>query len=159
MHLRPPGVYGKAQTFLHTSRRGGSGGWRSWGARRSWAGIRRNQLTDALRLPPGQPLRTAADPKNRASGSGRLLTSQDAVLARRYGMPTLDPQTPDGGADKPNVEILIADDDSVSRLMLAKQLTSWGYEVIAVADGAQAWRVLQKPGAPQLAILDWMMPG
>jgi two-component system cell cycle response regulator len=74
-------------------------------------------------------------------------------------MPTLDPQTPDRGADKPNVEILIADDDSVSRLMLAKQLTSWGYDVIAVADGAQAWRVLQKPGAPQLAILDWMMPG
>ena len=28
-----------------------------------------------------------------------------------------------------------------------------------VADGQEAWRLLQKDDAPRLAILDWMMPG
>jgi len=25
--------------------------------------------------------------------------------------------------------------------------------------GLEAWQALQQPGAPELAILDWMMPG
>ena len=57
------------------------------------------------------------------------------------------------------MRILIADDEPVSRLRLERLLTRWGYEVTAVADGEQAWRVLRAPDAPELAILDWMMPG
>ena len=34
----------------------------------------------------------------------------------------------------------------------------WGYEVIAVEDGAKAWQVLRQDDGPRLAILDWMMP-
>lgn len=57
------------------------------------------------------------------------------------------------------MQVLIADDDGVSRLMLANMLQKWNYEVVLACDGAEAWRLLQQENAPQLAILDWMMPG
>jgi diguanylate cyclase (GGDEF)-like protein len=56
------------------------------------------------------------------------------------------------------MKILVADDDAVSRRVLGAMLAKWGYEVISASDGAEAWEVLQRPEAPQLAILDWMMP-
>lgn len=57
------------------------------------------------------------------------------------------------------MRILIADDDDTSRCMLEAVLIKWGYEVISVADGTEAWETMQKSDAPKLAILDWMMPG
>ncbi|MBP1750801.1 MAG: response receiver-modulated diguanylate cyclase [Deltaproteobacteria bacterium] len=42
--------------------------------------------------------------------------------------------------------------------MLVAILEDLGHEVIEVPDGKEAWGELQKPGAPRLAILDWMMP-
>lgn len=56
------------------------------------------------------------------------------------------------------MRVLIADDDPVSRTLLTSLLRTDGYEVMAVADGAAAWDVLQQPSAPALAVLDWMMP-
>jgi len=55
--------------------------------------------------------------------------------------------------------VLVADDDPVARFMLQSLLTKWGYRVIPAADGLEAARILESPGAPQLALLDWMMPG
>src|ERR1700733_387338 len=57
------------------------------------------------------------------------------------------------------MKILIADDEAVSRRMLQGMLEKWGYEVISVADGDQAWGKLKVPEAPRIALLDWMMPG
>jgi CheY-like chemotaxis protein len=57
------------------------------------------------------------------------------------------------------MKILIAEDDSVSRLVLEATLKKFGHEVLVVADGLQAWAALQRADAPALAILDWMMPG
>jgi len=57
------------------------------------------------------------------------------------------------------MNILIADDDAVSRLVLKRTLQSWGHEVIAAEDGLAAWDVMRRDNAPKLAILDWMMPG
>jgi diguanylate cyclase (GGDEF)-like protein len=57
------------------------------------------------------------------------------------------------------MRVLIADDDTTSRRLLANMLAGWGYEVVTAADGAEAWDLLQQPNAPFLAILDWMMPG
>lgn len=54
---------------------------------------------------------------------------------------------------------LIADDDAVSRRMLARSLRQWEYEVVEAPDGAQAWEILTGADAPRIAILDWMMPG
>lgn len=56
------------------------------------------------------------------------------------------------------MKILIAEDDFTSRLMLAAVLRKSGHELIEVSSGREAWDELQKPGAPRLAILDWMMP-
>jgi diguanylate cyclase (GGDEF)-like protein len=56
-------------------------------------------------------------------------------------------------------KILIADDDATTRMMLRTTLDKLGYQVEVACDGAEAWSVLQAPGAPELAILDWLMPG
>jgi two-component system cell cycle response regulator len=57
------------------------------------------------------------------------------------------------------VKILVADDDAVSRRLLEVTLKKWGYDVVVAEDGDKAWEVLQREDAPQLAILDWVMPG
>jgi len=57
------------------------------------------------------------------------------------------------------MRILVADDDSTSRLVISTLLSKWGHEPIIACDGTQAWEAIQQPEAPRLAILDWMMPG
>ena len=57
------------------------------------------------------------------------------------------------------MKILIAEDDAVSRCLLETTLKLWGYDVTAAPDGSRAWEALQTEAAPQLVILDWMMPG
>ena len=69
--------------------------------------------------------------------------------------PFLPPALPTGAA----MRVLVAEDDVTSRSLLCAILRKWGYEVLAVVDGSQAWEVLQKPTAPKLVILDWLMPG
>ena len=55
--------------------------------------------------------------------------------------------------------VLIAEDDPVFRRILQSCLQSWNYQVRACDNGLDAWNVLQQEHAPQMAILDWMMPG
>ena len=57
------------------------------------------------------------------------------------------------------MKILVAEDQAVSRHILAANLHKWGYDVTAVEDGTRAWEALQAEDAPQLVILDWLMPG
>jgi len=57
------------------------------------------------------------------------------------------------------MKILVAEDDTTSRRILGAILGKLGYEVVAVADGAEAWEELKKNDPPRIAILDWMMPG
>jgi sigma-B regulation protein RsbU (phosphoserine phosphatase) len=52
---------------------------------------------------------------------------------------------------------LIADDDRVATAKLARALASWDFDVSLAHDGESAWSLTQSQ-APQLAILDWMMP-
>ncbi len=56
------------------------------------------------------------------------------------------------------MRILIADDSATCRMILAGSLKKYGYDVVETSDGLQAWVELSKPGAPQIAILDWIMP-
>jgi two-component system cell cycle response regulator len=73
--------------------------------------------------------------------------------------------TPAASQDKeketePRVEsVLIAEDDPIFRHVLEAWLKKWHYEVVAVEDGVAAWDALQQEHAPQMAILDWVMPG
>ncbi len=57
------------------------------------------------------------------------------------------------------MEVLIADDDALSRRILQDVLVNWGYQVKVTKDGNEAWEVLQQDDPPNLVILDWMMPG
>lgn len=57
------------------------------------------------------------------------------------------------------MKALVADDDPVSLLWLETLLTNWGYQVIALNNGLKAYAALAQGDQPQLAILDWMMPG
>ncbi len=57
------------------------------------------------------------------------------------------------------MKILIAEDDRTSRDILHAILLKWGYDPLVVIDGNAAWDLLQKPGCPNLLILDWNMPG
>lgn len=54
--------------------------------------------------------------------------------------------------------ILIAEDHAVSRHLLERNLTNWGFQVQAAADGEAAVQVLESENPPSLVILDWMMP-
>ncbi len=56
------------------------------------------------------------------------------------------------------MKILIAEDDLVPRRLLETMLTRRGHEVAVTVNGQEAWHALQKNDAPQLSILDWMMP-
>lgn len=57
------------------------------------------------------------------------------------------------------MRVLVADDDSVSRRVLEVTLSRWGYEVITCSDGVEAWEGLRSKDPPEIAVLDWMMPG
>ncbi|HUI41593.1 MAG TPA: response regulator transcription factor [Terriglobia bacterium] len=56
------------------------------------------------------------------------------------------------------LNILIADDDPLSRRVLEATLRRWGFGCTTVENGAEAWEVLQGATPPRLVILDWMMP-
>jgi diguanylate cyclase (GGDEF)-like protein len=58
-----------------------------------------------------------------------------------------------------DTKILVADDDPTTRMILCTTLAKLGYQVAVAGDGDQAWSMLQAPGALNLAILDWLMPG
>lgn len=56
------------------------------------------------------------------------------------------------------IRVLIADDDKIATHILAAALQPWPFDVAVVHDGEAAWTHLSER-RPQLAILDWEMPG
>jgi serine phosphatase RsbU (regulator of sigma subunit) len=65
---------------------------------------------------------------------------------------------PPPSSQRDSMKILIADDDKVSRHVLASTLKRQGHEVVAVEDGFKALELFQKDYFPVL-ISDWLMPG
>jgi diguanylate cyclase (GGDEF)-like protein len=57
------------------------------------------------------------------------------------------------------MQVLIAEDDPVSRRILESTLKNWKYDVVSVSDGDEALKLLRSANPPRLALLDWMMPG
>ena len=57
------------------------------------------------------------------------------------------------------LQVLVADDDAVSRTIVGAMLKKAGYPVIYATDGEQAWRALDSEDPPALALLDWEMTG
>lgn len=56
------------------------------------------------------------------------------------------------------MRVLYAEDDGPSNKLVGALLASWGYEAVCCVDGEQAWNALRQPDAPDLVLLDWMMP-
>lgn len=57
------------------------------------------------------------------------------------------------------LDVLIAEDEPVSRRLLEKSLQRWGYHPVVCPDGLQALAMLRAPDAPRIALMDWVMPG
>src|SRR6202140_2111331 len=57
------------------------------------------------------------------------------------------------------MRVLIADDSILARHLLDSTLRKWGYQVVVACDGNEAWAILKSQAAPEIAILDWVMPG
>lgn len=55
------------------------------------------------------------------------------------------------------MRILVVDDDANTRVLLSGALRKWGYQVVAVADGEEAWLELERD-PNQLVLCDWEMP-
>lgn len=56
------------------------------------------------------------------------------------------------------MQVLVADDDGVTRSLLEGLLQASGYETVSVSDGAEALSILHQ-GTCQLVLADWEMPG
>ncbi len=56
------------------------------------------------------------------------------------------------------MDILIAEDDAISKSLLEKVLRNWGHTVYAASDGQEAWDMLQQHPEVKMVITDWMMP-
>ena len=55
------------------------------------------------------------------------------------------------------MDILIAEDETISRTILTKILENFGYTVFQATDGRMAWELFKKH-QPPVVITDWMMP-
>lgn len=58
----------------------------------------------------------------------------------------------------PALHALVADDDPVTTAALAGALRRLDLQVSVAHDGELAWRMIDGPNPPSLAIVDWMMP-
>jgi len=55
--------------------------------------------------------------------------------------------------------IVIAEDDLVSRTLIASLMEKWGFKAVITQDGHEAMMALREEQGPTLALVDWMMPG
>jgi phosphoserine phosphatase RsbU/P len=59
--------------------------------------------------------------------------------------------------EKPRAQrILVVDDEKLMRMVIVEALN--GYEILEAESGVSAWEILQKDNAPELILIDWMMP-
>jgi DNA-binding response OmpR family regulator len=62
--------------------------------------------------------------------------------------------------EKIPLHLLVAEDDASTRYILLKTLGKFGYRVSAAKNGIEAMASLDDPeDPPELALIDWMMPG
>lgn len=56
------------------------------------------------------------------------------------------------------MNVMVVEDDLISRKWLQRFLGKWGYEVTSYPDGEAAWNALESGEQPELILADWMMP-
>jgi phosphoserine phosphatase RsbU/P len=83
-------------------------------------------------------------------------------VARSLSFPGTGSVIAESSGRRPKMKILVAEDDAVTRKLLAATLERLGWEVTTASDGSAAWHTLEALGgklAPEVVVLDWMMPG
>ena len=56
------------------------------------------------------------------------------------------------------MQSLVVDDSAVYRKLIGDCLRGWNFGVTLAESGAEAWGILEQPGAPKLVLLDWVLP-
>lgn len=57
------------------------------------------------------------------------------------------------------MRIMLVEDSAIERRQICLYLKEWNLDFIAIENGAEAWSCLQSPDAPNLVLLDWVLPG
>ncbi|MGE0473002.1 MAG: diguanylate cyclase [Nitrospirales bacterium] len=57
------------------------------------------------------------------------------------------------------MRVLVVDDDPLTLHMVVYRLRQWGHDVVSAHDGDAAWEIIEAGPTPNVAIMDWMMPG
>lgn len=57
------------------------------------------------------------------------------------------------------MKILLVEDSYIERRKIGAYLTDWGFEYVGVGSGTEAIKLLESPNPPDLALLDWLLPG
>ena len=57
------------------------------------------------------------------------------------------------------MDILLVDDDPITRLALCAAVEDWGFTPVVAKSGEQALEILNEDSPPHLLIIDWSMPG
>lgn len=57
------------------------------------------------------------------------------------------------------MKILLVEDSYIERHKVGSHLTDWGFEHVCVSSGMDAVKLLEGPNPPDLALLDWVLPG
>lgn len=57
------------------------------------------------------------------------------------------------------MRILLVEDSAIERQQVGRYLQEWNMDFVSAKDGLEAWSCLQKADAPNLVLLDWMLPG
>jgi two-component system chemotaxis sensor kinase CheA len=90
-------------------------------------------------------------------GRMELLLQPASLVRAAEGRPTTAPLFPVPAAQRKRPRILLAEDSPTTRALEQSLLEAAGYEVLACADGAEAWERLQRTGADAL-VSDVEMP-
>src|SRR5579862_1846196 len=57
------------------------------------------------------------------------------------------------------MKLLLAEDSYIERRKIGGYLTEWGFDYVALGNGTEAIQLVDAPDPPDLALLDWLLPG
>jgi CheY-like chemotaxis protein len=69
------------------------------------------------------------------------------------------PGHPEGGRVATHLDVLVIEDDRISRWALSHLLCDSGYRAGAVGSAEEALRLVEREGLPRLAVVDMQLPG
>jgi phosphoserine phosphatase RsbU/P len=118
-----------------------------------------NMKLNPFRQEPEKP--SDSPPPQRTFASGYMIP-----MPQHWEMPLPNPVATSKSqplADSPApfgaTPILMAEDNENSTILLKATLEKAGYAPLIARDGLEAMAALRKPDAPNIAVLDWKMPG